>query len=176
MFTTSCFLMFFWVYSKLDKYSSKDWLTLHKWILVLLLAHSFLDDPFLLLNFLFQNKLFILLSELGKNLHLTILFYFWISVYDKIIFENIPHNIFADWSEKIKVFLLSTYFALSTGYRAYMSIKSYENEYEDLYEYASLLWIIHIAIRVLQCLYAVYFLLLMFYYIKLTKQGKIQAN
>jgi hypothetical protein len=50
----------------LKRYERKEWLSLHKWILVLLLAQAFLDDPFALLQFMFQEKIFVVLSEVGK--------------------------------------------------------------------------------------------------------------
>lgn len=90
-----------------------------------------------------------------KLLHLTFLYYFWISVFDKILLENIPYGWFSRWAERIKVILLTAVLLMSILFYGYKELKvnylitkittkALENDFEDIFENLGSLSIIEV--------------------------------
>jgi hypothetical protein len=52
-----------------------------------------------------------------------LLYYFWISVFDKILIENIPYGWFSKWSGRIKLIILGFLATFSIIYFGYIDIK-----------------------------------------------------
>jgi len=167
---------FAYVLHKLLPYKFQDWLAIHKWILALLLTQAFLDNSFSILNDFVESRIFEYMSEIGKNVHLILLLYYWVSVFDRILIQHLQSPMFNEWAEKIKVILLTSLFILNFGYNIYISIESLENEYKELFHLRVLLDFIKFLITFLEVSYGVYFIILTSLYIRLLRRGKLRKD
>jgi len=140
------------------------------------LAQILFNDPFEIVNIFFENRVWVLLSEFFKTFYVTLMLYFWLSVFDKILIENLSEGFFSNHAEKFKLFIIIALFLSIFSFNSYTLYMQYEDKYEELHREKQALALCEGTILVFQLIYLVYFIILAIVYIKMSLKGIILAN
>jgi len=161
---------------KLRGRSYGEWLVLHKWIVILLIVQLLFNDPFTFLNKMYENKLWMYLSEFFKTFYICLMLYFWLSVFDTILIENLSDRFFTNYAQKFKAFIIIVLFTNMFSFNSYILFMEYENEYDELFEEKATLASCRNVIMGAQIVYLVYFIILTMLYLKMAYKGVVPAD